>query len=517
MRKIVMMILTLFAVIGSVSGRNLLYVHLRTQGDSRTLKQVMDQYGGYAYQVDSLIVDGYLYQEDFPVMSRYCQTGALRGINLEDAHFSLYEKVPAYAFCPDMVNGEIGAYRSQLEYITLPRATETIEEMAFAYTNLKSFAFSRIVRHLSTNIFEGCDQLRNVVLHQNEPLPQLARVLSDLPADAKVYIPAGTKSLFLQSDAWKAVPNLVESEEAFRVRVVNTDEGDIKTVLERDSNRVDSLVVCGSLTTKDLRALNDYMYDRSVSGVNLSGCEIEDRAIHYTAFYGLRPLCYASLPDNIVRIYSRAFLGTRLRQIVLPDSLKELGNEVYNGCKNVTGDIRIPEGTRKIGTSCFVTCYQVRNMYVPSTLDSLSECALNISLVKSGKPVCNLYVNRMTPPTFYTEEEDGNPLMGGPLAYFDYEEWTLSGWKLYVPVGAKKNFENAQYWCDIPEIIETPELTGGVTAVKAVRTVGDTGLTEVYTLGGRLVSKGLDLPRGLAKGLYVVKTGGKTQKMLINE
>ena len=86
-----------------------------------------------------------------------------------------------------------------------------------------------------------------------------------------------------------------------------------------------------------------------------------------------------------------------------------------------------------------------------------------------------------------------------------------------MPVGAKKNFENAEFWKDIPEIIETPELTGGVTAVKPIRSVGDKGLTEVYTLGGRLVSKGRDLPRGLAKGLYVVKAGGKTQKMLINE
>ena len=123
----------------------------------------------------------------------------------------------------------------------------------------------------------------------------------------------------------------------------------------------------------------------------------------------------------------------------------------------------------------------------------------------------------MTPPDYlkYSEEEDSEYC----TLFSDntYEEWALSGWKLYVPVGAKKNFENARYWCDIPEIIEPPELTGGVTAVNAVRTVGDKGLTEVYTLGGRLVSKGRDLPRGLAKGLYVVKTGGKTQKMLINE
>lgn len=45
---------------------------------------------------------------------------------------------------------------------------------------------------------------------------------------------------------------------------------------------------------------------------------------------------------------------------------------------------------------------------------------------------------------------------------------------------------------------------------------GRDAVTEVYTLGGRLVSKGHGLP-SLPKGLYIVKTGGQTQKRVIGE
>ena len=79
----------------------------------------------------------------------------------------------------------------------------------------------------------------------------------------------------------------------------------------------------------------------------------------------------------------------------------------------------------------------------------------------------------------------------------------------------KKNFENMEGWNDIPEIIETPELTGVTASVKGVvdRSVLG-GMTEVYTPSGRLVAKGEDLPV-LPKGLYIVKTGGQTRKVVL--
>ena len=516
MKKTLMTLTALLSMGVAMNAANILRVSVRTvMRPNQTLKMELDHYGEKVYDVDSLVVSGTLTANDFPEMSKLCQIGALKGIDLSGSTVD-DRSIPVYAFLPRMVNGD-GEYKSRLEYISLPSNIDSIGERAFSTTSLKSIEISRGVEKIGNGIFEGCDQLQHVVVRQLRPTDKLGYELNSLPEGATVSIPTGTAALYEASEGWKGVRNLKESDTAFRIHSVHVGEGGLQSAWDDACGRADSLVLTGRLSGADFKSLKSHITNGRVTGLNLEGCTVEDNMIPSSAFQRVKNLWYVTLPAGIDSIGVRAFRFSGLRQIVLPASVKSLDVEAFARCTEMTGDIRIPEGMRKMAHDCFFGCYKVKNIYVPSTLDSVSESTLNISLPGEGKPVCDLYVNRMTPPTFYLYDSDGEVLYGGPLAYDGQAEWALSGWKLYVPVGAKKNFENAQYWCDIPEIIETPELTGGVTAVKPIHAVDDKGLTEVYTLGGRLVSKGRDLPRGLAKGLYVVKTDGKTQKMLINE
>ena len=511
--------LTMFCVMSvSACAENILTISVRTiMKPKQTVQLELTRYGDRAYQADSLIVSGTLMPEDFPAMSKLCQLGRLKGIDLSNCN--VYGSIiPSYAFNPEKANETDGEFRSQLEYITLPRNISTFGDRAFSMTNIKTIVLPRRLENIGDNVFDGCDSLKSVTVRQLVPTEKLGRELNSLPETAVVYIPQGSLPAYKECDGWKTVKHVLEADEAFRIRTVNVGEEGLQAAWGKDCYHTDSLIVTGTLKASDFVLLKKNVQVGALTGIDFSGCALENNIIPARAFLGMDNLFYVTIPDYVESIRSMTFQGSGLRQIVLPSSLKLVVSEAFFDCTHIAGDLRIPEGTEKLGYSCFYACYQLKNIYLPSTLNEVTEDALNFSLPQEGKkPVCNLYVNRMTPPDYlkYSEEEDSEYC----TLFSDntYEEWTLSGWKLYVPVGAKKNFENARYWKDIPEIIETPELTGGVTAVKPIHAVDDKGLTEVYTLGGRLVSKGRDLPRGLAKGLYVVKTDGKTQKMLINE
>ncbi|MDE5948728.1 MAG: hypothetical protein K2G86_08135, partial [Prevotella sp.] len=89
--------------------------------------------------------------------------------------------------------------------------------------------------------------------------------------------------------------------------------------------------------------------------------------------------------------------------------------------------------------------------------------------------------------------------------------------RLFVPVGAKKNYENAEHWDHFLTIIETPLLTGtpsGIAeAVTSVKPSASSATDGIYTVDGRLVSRDT-AAKGQLRGLYVVRENGMTRKVV---
>ena len=515
MRTFLMTLLTLLSVFESVSAQKILKIYAReSMYSERTIESELKHYGDEAYQVDSLIVEGFLFPEEFPLLSKLCQLGNLKGLNLSDCVVK-DNTIPDYAFNLDKVNDADGEYVSHLEYISLPQELHTIGERAFSNTNLRSIEIKRGIINISKGVFDGCNQLKQVTVRQTVPTPRLGEELSCLPNKVTVYIPQGSKSLYEESESWKGI-NLVESEDAFRIRSLTINAGGLRAALGSDIYRVDSLHVSGSFDQEDENVLSKCVKLGLLTGFDLSECTAVRENLRFGGFRAHRDLMYAKLPHNVEFIDGNAFNTTSLREIILPPSLKIIYSRAFYDCRLVRGDLRIPEGTRYISACCFLGDYQLKNIYLPSTLDSITDGSLNISrpsLGEKGKPDCNLYVNRMTPPKTALWESD---FYYSPFAFDGYEEWTMSGYRVYVPIGAKENYKKALFWQDFPEIIETAELTGSSTDIQAVKNISDNGLTEVYTLSGRLISKCKEMPR-LTKGLYIVKSAGTTRKVQISE
>ena len=59
-----------------------------------------------------------------------------------------------------------------------------------------------------------------------------------------------------------------------------------------------------------------------------------------------------SIPEGITEIRARAFLGTSLTKVVLPQSLERIGSYAFNGCRHMT-DVYIGPNVRYIGMGAF--------------------------------------------------------------------------------------------------------------------------------------------------------------------
>ncbi len=139
----------------------------------------------------------------------------------------------------------------------------------------------------------------------------------------------------------------------------------------------------------------------------------------------------------------------------------------------------------------------------------------------------DIYVNRMYPPTstqtceYYVNDPEIDPASEyGPFGCQEHYKETAGcltrNMRLFVPVGAKKNYETAEHWDHFRTIIETPMLTGTpdgiaetVTSVKTATSAAD----GIYTVDGRLVTRDM-AAKGSLRGLYIVREGGQTRKVV---
>ena len=504
----------------------------------QSLDEVFSQSGEDRYAIDSLIVIGRLTEKDFAVMSSCCQQGHLTGIDMSMCWMP-NGCIPSKAFSPSKVNAVASkettyqGYRTNLRYITLPHRLDSICEEAFSLTNLQSITIERYTSKIDGTAFWGCDSLKTVVIRNMEALPKTGIAFINLSSQVKFLIPQGSLSNYQNAEYWKAIKNLSESNDAYFIKTVHLDGPSLYDVLGTDNYRIDSLIVTGTIKSEDLRAISLNCYKGYLSGINLENASLgKNEYLNSLILYGTDlvdrdktgkftcpNLWYYTLPKDLKQISTGTFQYLGIKHIEIPKSVKKISRAAFYRCRNLRGDITIPDGPTQIYSSTFEGSYRIQSIHVPNSVDTLGRMALSkyehyYHMEGLEITPCDIYINKMTPPK-YNEEEEAQ-IWGFFVYENELEEGWLKGWKLYVPVGAKQNYENAEYWKDIPEIIETAELTGSSTDIQAVKNISDNGLTEVYTLSGRLISKGKEMPR-LTKGLYIVKSAGTTRKVQISE
>ena len=82
------------------------------------------------------------------------------------------------------------------------------------------------------------------------------------------------------------------------------------------------------------------------------------------------------VPDGVEEIGSNAFLccSRHLRELILPDSVKRIGELVFTGC-DMLESVRLPEGMEEIPESLFCNCKSLKRIVLPRSVKKIEEYA----------------------------------------------------------------------------------------------------------------------------------------------
>ena len=501
-------------------------------GDGESFATVLkNTLGNSLYKVDSLnvVCSGRIPSDWADALRDCCKNGRLTGINMSRCEY--IKEIPAGAFMSQIVNSapaksseESGTYLMGLRYITLPPYLEKIGAGAFCCTDLRSVEIPYWVTEVCSGAFAGCVNLTDVVLRGDRFYADDMAEFAGLPACAVLHVAPGCGDNYRGNDAWSAFGEVREDDTAFKVLDLSLDGSQsLAEVLGADNMLVDSLRISGVLRDKDYETLRDNSNYGRLYSIDLS--DYDATASDGVALFGCK-FNTIVMPRTLPEIYSDFLSDSYVTNLVLPDRYDKIGIYAFNGFSGVVTDstFAVAEGCRKIEFRAFVHSSGVKTLILPSTLDVLEPEALCFNWVREwdDRPI-DIYVNRMYPPSYvsevggeYKDNYERTGPFGCPQSHKGDENRCLTRtWRLFVPMGAKKNYESAEHWNHFRTIIETPLLTGvsdGIDAVMSGR--GETSASDgVYSLDGRMVAK--DGSGVTARGVYIVKENGRARKVVM--
>ncbi|NPD92180.1 MULTISPECIES: leucine-rich repeat domain-containing protein [Bacteroidales] len=464
-------------------------------------------------EIDSLVIT-YPYpmlgDKEFRLLRKCCEKGRLSGINLTHCG---ERDIPDNAFSTLGDSDKGNFLKSNLKYVSLPQALKKIGVGAFAGTGLRCIDIPRTVVSVGPQAFGRCPELRSVTIRGNKAMTCISKdAFSGSSSNAVLNVFTDAYDYYVDSETYKGFKGINADATIYKDRTIHIDGSrTAKDILGADAYDIDSLTVTGTPNSDDFEficSLSNSCNGR-LHGLNLFDCDIQEMSDDCFGS-GVNKILNIVLPKNLRRIGHEVFSYSMLENISFPPTLKEIGIFAFYECRYLCCDLKLPEGLDYIAYQAFWMCVNLKSIYLPSTLERLGVQAFyNPYYVEGIEDGPDVYINRRTPPVEvdYAGEPENNvgPVFGA----------RVDSWRLFVPVGAKKNYENLKHWF-FSEIIETPELTGGPNGIDGAVVSSDTdsGVTEVYTVSGRLVWRGMGEPQ-LSKGLYIMKTGGKAEKRVV--
>ena len=151
--------------------------------------------------------------------------------------------------------------------------------------------------------------------------------------------------------------------------VINSTAGHLKDSIiaaNKDYTQVRNLKLTGRINTKDFEFMRDSMD-------NLQSLNMKE--VRVSGYMGRKPWEKGDAANDFEEhpdiITGSAFNEkSSLLRVVLPDTLKGIGECAFRNCVNLTGSIIIPEGVTEIGPSAFLWCTSLTGtLSLPSTLE----------------------------------------------------------------------------------------------------------------------------------------------------
>lgn len=194
--------------------------------------------------------------------------------------------------------------------------------------------------------------------------------------------------------------------------------------------------------------------------------------------------------DQITQIGRNAFPWTACSTIQFGKSVRSIGAEAFSGCRNLNGDLTLPDSVQIVGDSAFSGCTGLNGtLTLGSSLQTIGAGAFHFCPF-SGDLVIPDNVTSIGDSAFYISdylcpETQGTLTLGKNLrtiGAFAFRESTYTG-SLTIPDSVVEIGKGAFYQCE--------NLNGTLTLGKGLRTIGERAFTDCSFSGGLTIPEGV--------------------------
>jgi len=262
---------------------------------------------------------------------------------------------------------------TKLTSLVIPNSVTSIGSEAFGPCfSLKSLTIGSGVTSIGWGAFRGCTSLKTVVSKIQIPFA-IKDVFLNLPSDAELIVPKGTKAAYQSTAGWNVFNKITEAIDSYDL----SDDKGFYYYLKGDGT-LEVVGLASWTTTADI-----------LSSVTIGGKNYKVTSIAKRAFEGRSDISYISIPYSIKSIGEYAFIncGDKLTvNIADPESWckMELGNEHSSPLSSAgkllvydieTDRINIPDGVTSIGAFTFYQCSCIKTLNIPSSVKSIGSSA----------------------------------------------------------------------------------------------------------------------------------------------
>ena len=208
---------------------------------------------------------------------------------------------------------------------------------------------------------------------KNEALTYVAGKMMNFGIKVDKQAGSGAYKLTLVSESITPWENDLVSHDATAKEyiVINSTPGGLKnaiTAANKDYAQVRNLKITGQINAKDFYFMRDSML--RLSALNLKEVRIKGWGKNEEYEENMDD----QIPNSAFYFIQTVGGSNSLNRIVLPDTLKSIGSNAFYGCKYLSGSLIIPEGVTEIKRGAFNGCIGLNGILsLPSTLKKLGN------------------------------------------------------------------------------------------------------------------------------------------------